>query len=189
MSDFGLLDNWTFNTCSLRVRSMWVRKHQGQLIGATINSLIETHGLVWLSKYEQVGNRNNWNSQRWGQGRTVGGGAGPSHEAKLGSQLSAHSASTRTREPGARGVNHLSRWLSQYSKAFSFSPTLHVELKHLFCKVNNLLTGPRHPSCKLYCEIYREITLPPLAHPALTAVRARPVKTQHNRYNYPQCAF
>lgn len=179
MSYIGLLDN----------RSMWVRKHQGQLIGATINSLIETHGLVWLSKYEQVGNRNNWNSQRWGQGRTVGGGAGPSHEAKLGSQLSAHSASTRTREPGARGVNHLSRWLSQYSKAFSFSPTLHVELKHLFCKVNNLLTGPRHPSCKLYCEIYREITLPPLAHPALTAVRARPVKTQHNRYNYPQCAF
>ena len=166
---------------------MWVRKHQGQLIGATINSLIETHGLSGSA-----------NMSRWviviietvrGQGRTVGGGAGPSYEAKLGSQLSAHSASTRTREPGARGVNHLSRWLSQYSKAFSFSPTLHVELKHLFCKVNNLLTGPRHPSCKLYCEIYREITLPPLAHPALTAVRARPVKTQHNRYNYPQCAF
>ena len=78
-----------------------------------------------------------------GQGRVpVGGGAGPSYGAKLGSQLSEHSASTRTREPGARGVNHLSRWLSQYSKAFSllnghlntFSPSLHFELKHLSAK-------------------------------------------------------
>ena len=105
---------WTFDTCSLRVRSMWV-KNQGQLIGATINSLIETHWFVCSA-----------NMSRWviviietvrGQGRVqqVGGGAGPSYQPKLGSPLSTHTASTRTPEAGARGVDHVSRWFSQYS--------------------------------------------------------------------------
>ena len=97
------------------------KKNQEQLIGATINSdsLIETHGFVCSA-----------NMSRWviviietvrGQGRVqqVGGGAGPSYQPKLGSPLSTHTASTRTPEAGARGVNRVSRYFSQYSKAFS----------------------------------------------------------------------
>ena len=66
---------WTFDTCSLRVRSMWV-KNQGQLIGAAINSLIETHGFVcsanmsrWVIVIIETVRGQGRGAGRWGAGR------------------------------------------------------------------------------------------------------------------------